>query len=79
MIRACRNRLDSVLPLAQVVCAQLYARLTGQADRTIRPEDVEALGGVEGGIRRQVDHLIERELTEPEDRAAFRRLLVTAP
>jgi hypothetical protein len=75
VVRFCRNRLDSVLPLAQVICAQLYERIDGREDRTVRSADVEATGGVKGAIRRHVERLIDRELSVPHDREAFRDLL----
>jgi hypothetical protein len=75
VIRFYRNRLDSVLPLAQVICAQLYERVKARQDRTIRRQDVVAVGGVAGGIRRHVERLIDRELPESRDRRKFRDLL----
>src|SRR5262249_34670944 len=52
-----------------------YERIGAREDRTIRAADVGALGGVEGGIRRHVERLIDRELSVPRDRKAFRDLL----
>jgi WD40 repeat protein/tetratricopeptide (TPR) repeat protein len=75
IISYCRNRLDSVLPLAQVICSQLYELVRRREDRTIRIDDVALVGGIEGGIRRHVERQVWRYLPDPEDREAFRLLL----
>ncbi|HEX8202648.1 MAG TPA: AAA family ATPase, partial [Isosphaeraceae bacterium] len=70
------TRQDSVLPLVQVICTQLYERVQVLEDRTIAAEDLEAIGGVRGGMRRHAEGLLERILPggPGSDRPAFRRL-----
>ncbi len=68
------GRQDSVLPLAQVICGQLYDRVKDRPDRVIRADDLTAIGGVVGGMKRHADGLVKKLLPEPRDRQAFRRL-----
>ena len=44
---------DSVLPLIQVICTQLYDRKKAQrhSDGSISRADLEAIRGVEGGLK----------------------------
>src|SRR5262249_20183125 len=74
VVEYCRNRQDSVLPLAQVICTQLHQRLPHRGDRVIRIDDVKAIGGLEGGIQRHVETVLSRHLP-PNEHDAFRRLL----
>ena len=54
------NRKDSVLPLVQVICRQLYDRLPRPDGGQIAMSDLEAIGGVEGGIRRHIESALNR-------------------
>jgi hypothetical protein len=74
IIDHCVNRQDSVLPLAQVICSELYGLVTGRAQKEIRVDDVAAIGGVDGGLRRHVEDFLAQQLPDPVDRQAFRRL-----
>ena len=54
------TRQDSVLPLLQVICTQLYeqVRVRPEADRVITPRDYDAIGGAQGGMRTHADTLV---------------------
>jgi len=68
---------DSVLPLIQVICTQLYERKKAQrgSDGTITHRDLEAIRGVEGGLKAFAEDALERSLRlGPADRAAFKSL-----
>lgn len=52
------ERRDSVLPLLQVICSQLYTRAKHREEKTITSDDLAAIGGVEGGLRSHVDGLL---------------------
>src|SRR5262249_50915756 len=54
----CRNKQDSVLPLAQVICTQLYELVHDRGGREIQPADLKQMGGVEGGMRRHVERMV---------------------
>jgi hypothetical protein len=69
------NRQDSVLPLVQVVCLQLYDRALARPDRVIAAADLEAIGGVQGGMKRFAEEMVRRLFPRRADRVAFRRLL----
>ena len=69
------NRLDSTLPLVQVVCSQLAERAQARPDRVVTTEDLKALGGLKGGMRRHVLTLVSRLFPDRKDRKAFQRLL----
>jgi hypothetical protein len=75
VIRYTTNRQDSALPLLQVICSQLYERVGQRSDRVIRLDDLEALGGLKGGLRRHVYGLVAQLFPARKDREAFRRLL----
>ncbi|HEX8201953.1 MAG TPA: ATP-binding protein, partial [Isosphaeraceae bacterium] len=68
---------DSVLPLVQVVCTQLYHRektLPG-SDGVITRKDLDAIKGVEGGLKAFAeDALVQSLRLGPEDREAFKTL-----
>ena len=68
---------DSVLPLVQVICTQLYERekaLPG-SDKVITREDLEAIKGVEGGLKAFAEDALVRSMRlGPEDRQAFKGL-----
>lgn len=67
-------RRDSVLPLLQVICAQV-ARIARERDGVATLEDLDHLGGIEGGMRSHVDGLFEQFLANrPLERRAIRRL-----
>src|SRR5262249_47177155 len=70
-----RNRQDSVLPLAQVICTQLHDVACERGDRVIVREDLERIGGVQGGMRQHVEALLRRLFEAPADRRAFQGLL----
>ncbi|HYH65670.1 MAG TPA: hypothetical protein VD866_13320, partial [Urbifossiella sp.] len=69
------NRQDSVLPLVQVVCTQLYELVRGRPDAVVGAEDLREIGGVEGGMDKHVGALILYLLPRLGDQEAFRRLL----
>ncbi len=68
---------DSVLPLVQVICTQLYEReksLPGM-DGIITREDLDAIKGVEGGLKAFAEDALVRSLRlGPADREAFKAL-----
>jgi hypothetical protein len=70
----CANRQDSVLPLVQLICTQLEESVRGRPEAVITLADLEAIGGVEGGMRRHVEVVLGRILSTAADRTAFRRL-----
>jgi tetratricopeptide (TPR) repeat protein len=68
---------DSVLPLIQVICIQLYNREKAKRDPDgiITRADLEAIRGVEGGLRAFAEDALERSLgLGPADRSAFKSL-----
>jgi WD40 repeat protein len=68
---------DSVLPLVQVICAQLYERKKAQAgsEGVITREDLDAIKGVEGGLKAFAEDALVGSLhLGPEDREAFKGL-----
>lgn len=69
------NRADSVLPLVQVVCSQLYDRVCGRADKVVSAADLEAIGGVEGGMRAHAEAMVKHLFPNGADQRAFQRLL----
>ena len=68
---------DSVLPLVQVICTQLYERekeLPG-SDGVITRDDLDGIKGVEGGLRAFAEDALVRSMRlGPEDRQAFKGL-----
>src|SRR5262249_31909795 len=75
IVNYCCNRQDSVLPLAQVMCTQLYDLVTTRPAEqcVIQQADIAGLGGVRGGMKRHVDHLLDQHL--PLVRKGIPRLL----
>jgi WD40 repeat protein len=69
------NRQDSVLPLVQVICTQLYDRTKASSDGIVTLADLEATGGVEGGMRANAEGLVRRLFPHRADQRAFKRLL----
>jgi tetratricopeptide (TPR) repeat protein len=68
---------DSVLPLVQVICTQLYERAKERpgSERLITREDLEAIKGVEGGLKAFAEDALVRSLhLGPADRRAFKLL-----
>lgn len=70
-------RRDSVLPLVQVICAQLYDAMVHRGDHEVRAADLQEIGGIQGGMRRGVEAMIEGLFPRAADGDAFRRLLAT--
>ena len=67
---------DSVLPLVQVICSQLYEIVRNRTDKVIRPADLDAIGGVWGGMQRHIDLLVVGLVREfPTDLRPFKRLI----
>ena len=68
---------DSVLPLGQVICTQLYERMRRQpgSDGVITRDDLDAIKGVEGGLKAFAEDALVRSMhLGPEDREAFKAL-----
>src|SRR5262249_13236854 len=68
---------DSVLPLIQVICTQLYERQRSRAgsDGVITRADLEAIRGVEGGLKAFAEEALDRSLRlGPSDQTAFKAL-----
>src|SRR5262249_51269067 len=65
------------LPLAQILCTQLYEMIDKRpaGTRVIDAADVASIGGVEGGIRQHVDQLVAQTTPTSADRNAFRKPL----
>lgn len=72
-----RNRQDSVLPLAQIICTQLYQLVCDRGNKSIVPEDLNLIGGIRGGMRKHVEGLLGRLFVSKTDIDAVKRLLVT--
>jgi hypothetical protein len=70
----CRGRQDSELPLAQIICTQLYELVRQRPDPAISLEDFASIGGVEGGLHKHVEALVADLLRHPRDRRAFKKL-----
>src|SRR5262249_34676037 len=70
----CRGKQDSELPLAQIICTQLYERARARPDAVISRQDFEQISGVEGGLRQHVETLLADLLPHQRDRRAFQRL-----
>ena len=64
-----------MLPLVQVICTQLYNRAKTRPDAMITLADLEAIGGVEGGMRANAESLVCRPFSHRVDQKAFERLL----
>lgn len=69
------NRSDSVLPLIQVICSQLYDRVRIRPEKGITLADLDAIGGVEGGMRAHAESLVSRLFPGRTDQRAFKRLM----
>ena len=68
---------DSVLPLVQVICTRLYDQEVSDpaAVRVVTRVDLEAIGGVEGGLKAFAEDALERSMgLGPEDRDAFKAI-----
>ena len=68
---------DSVLPLVQVICTRLYDQEVSDpaAVRVVTRVDLEAIGGVEGGLKAFAEEALERSMgLGPEDRDAFKAI-----
>ena len=75
VVRYTTQRRDSVLPLMQVICAQLYRLTRRRAEKTITLADLEKLGGIEGGMRNHVDGLLAELLkASPQDKRPLQKL-----
>jgi WD40 repeat protein len=67
------NSQDSVLPLIQVICTQLFERVPRPG--IVTATDLKAIGGVSGGMLRHVETLIETLFPHSGDRAGVKHLL----
>jgi hypothetical protein len=75
VVRYTTQRRDSVLPLMQVICTQLHRIARRRDDTTITIDDLEALGGIEGGMRKHVEGLLDELLKRhPRDKQPLQRL-----
>ena len=78
VLRLRSENQDSVLPLVQVICTRLYDRRVSEpaSDRMVTPgTDLEAIGGVEGGLKAFAEDALERSMgLGPEDRDAFKAI-----
>src|SRR5262249_682544 len=70
----CRGKQDSERPLGQIMCTQLYERVSRRPNAIISRQDYEQIGGVEGGLRQHVEALLTCLLPHPRDQRAFRQL-----
>ena len=69
------QRNDSVLPLMQVICTQLYHNVRRRADHVVHRADFDAIGGVEGGLRWHVEHQLDKLVGPlPAEQHAFKKL-----
>ena len=77
VLRLRSENQDSVLPLVQVICTRLYDREVSDpaSDRVVTRVDLEAIGGVEGGLKAFAEDALERSMgLGPEDRDAFKAI-----
>ena len=79
VLRLRTENQDSVLPLVQVICTRLYDREVSDpdpaSDRVVTRADLEAIGGVEGGLKAFAEDALERSMgLGPEDRDAFKAM-----
>ena len=77
VLRLRSENQDSVLPLVQVICTRLYDREVSDpaSDRVVTRADLEAIGGVEGGLKAFAEDALERSMgLGPEDRDAFKAI-----
>ena len=68
---------DSVLPLMQVICTRLYESKASDPspERVISRADLEAIGGVKGGLQAFAEDAMRRSMgLDDADRGAFRAL-----
>jgi WD40 repeat protein len=68
---------DSVLPLVQVICTRLYDRAVSAhpTSRVVAQDDLDAIGGVEGGLKAFAEDALERSMgLGPEDLDAFKEM-----
>ena len=70
------QRNDSVLPLMQVICTQLYNNVKKRDDHVVRLTDLDAIGGVDGGLRWHVEHQLDKIVGPlPSEQRAFKKLI----
>ena len=75
VVRYTTQRRDSVLPMVQVICAQLYRLARQRDDGTITIAALETLGGIEGGMRSHVEGLLDELLKDsPSDKKPLQKL-----
>jgi tetratricopeptide (TPR) repeat protein len=75
-----REHQDSVLPVVQVVCSQLYDRDIADpaADRILTAADLGAIGGIEGGLLHFAENTLRDHLRLPgRDADGFRKLFAS--
>ena len=76
MIAHTTQRNDSVLPLMQVICTQLYNNVKKRDDHVVRLTDLDAIGGVDGGLRWHVEHQLDKIVGPlPSEQRAFKKLI----
>jgi len=71
------QRHDSVLPLMQVICDQLYQRVRFRSaeSRRITGDDLKSIGGIQGGLRQYVERTLDRLFQHhSSDRRLFKQL-----
>jgi WD40 repeat protein len=77
VLRLRSENQDSVLPLLQVICTRLHNRgLTDSpSDRVVTHDDLEAIGGVEGGLKAFAeDALVGAMHLGPREQDAFKAI-----
>jgi WD40 repeat protein len=75
VLRLRSENRDSVLPLVQVICTRLYKRASPDPawDRVVTAADLEAIGGVEGGLKAFAEDTLSRSMgLDASDQNAFK-------
>jgi WD40 repeat protein len=70
----CADKQDSVLPLVQIICTELYEVGSQHSDKVIRPQDFEHIGKLEGGLRKHVERMLAQLLPDPVDKKVFQKV-----
>ncbi len=77
VLRLRSENQDSVLPLVQVICTRLYDQEVSDpaSDRVVTWADLEAIGGVEGGLKAFAEDALGRSMRlGSEDQDAFKAI-----